>query len=123
MTFNPDGSKEAQEVILNRKKRKLTYSFLLLNNNNFSQVGSQKHLEVILNVKLTSEEHLKNVLNKTNKTIGLLRKLSNLLPKQTLITIYKAFVKLIQIIMMYSMTKLLIILSTQKCNPSNIMPV
>ena len=48
---------------------------------------------VILDVKLTFEEHLKNVFNKTNKTIGLLRKLSNLLPRQALVTIYKAFVR------------------------------
>ena len=53
-----------------------------------------KHiLGVILDVKLTFEEHLKNVFNKTNKTIGLLRKLSNLLPRQALIIIYKAFVR------------------------------
>ena len=48
---------------------------------------------VILDVKLTFEEHLKNVFNKTNKTIGLLRKLANLLPRQALVTIYKAFVR------------------------------
>ena len=66
---------------------------MLFNNNNVSQVNSQKHLGVILDVKLTFEEHLKNVFNKTNKTIGLLRKLSNLLTRQALVTIYKAFVR------------------------------
>ena len=55
------------------------------------QVNSQKHLGVILDVKLTFEEHLKN--DKTNKTIGLLRKLSNLFPRQALVTICKAFVR------------------------------
>ena len=42
---------------------------------------------------LTFEEHLKNVFNKTNKTIGLSQKPSNLLPRQALVTIYKAFVR------------------------------
>ena len=56
------------------------------------QVSSQKHPGVMLDVKLTFEEHLKNVFNKTNKTIRFLRKPSNLLPRQGLITIYKAFV-------------------------------
>ena len=46
---------------------------------------------VILDVKLTFEEHLKKIFNKTNKTIGLLKKFSNLLPRQALVTIYKAF--------------------------------
>ena len=66
---------------------------LLFNNNNVSQVNSQKHLGVILDVKLIFEEHLKNVFNKTKKTIGLLRKLFNLLPRQALVTIYKALVR------------------------------
>ena len=41
---------------------------------------------------LTSEEHLKDLFNKTNKT-RLSRMLSNLLPIQALVTIYKAFVR------------------------------
>ena len=77
MTFNPDRSKQAQEIIFSRKIKKATHPPLLFNNNNISQVNSLKHLGVILDVKLTFEEHLKNVFNKTNKTIGLLRKLSN----------------------------------------------
>ena len=96
MTFNPDCSKQAQEIVFSRKLKKATYPsllFLLFNNNNVSQVNSQKHLGVILDVKLIFEEHLKTVFNKTNKTIGLLRKLSNLLPRQVLVTIYKAFVR------------------------------
>ena len=52
-----------------------------------------KHIGVILDVKLTFEEHLKNVIDKTNKTIGLLRKFSNLLPRQALVTIYKTFIR------------------------------
>ena len=93
MTFNPDRSKQAQEIIFSRKLKKVTHPPLLFNNNNVSQVNFQIHLGVILDVKLTFEEHLENVFNKTNKTIGLLRKLSNLLPRQALVTIYKAFVR------------------------------
>ena len=94
MTFNPDRSKQAQEIIFSRKLKKATHPPLLFNNNNVSQVNFQTHLGVILDVKLTFEEHLKNVFNKTNKTIGLLRKLSNLLPRQqALVTIYKTFIR------------------------------
>ena len=66
---------------------------LPLGDNNVSQVNSQKLLGIILDVKLTFEEHLKSVFKKTNKTIGLLQKLSNLLPRQALVTIFKAFVR------------------------------
>ena len=44
-----------------------------------------------LDGKLTLDEHVNNVLSKVNQTIDLLRKLQNLLPMSTLITIYKAF--------------------------------
>ena len=42
---------------------------------------------------LTFDEHLISVQSKTNKTIGLLRKLQNTIPRQALVTIYKAFVR------------------------------
>ena len=93
MTFNPDRSKQAQEIICSRKLKKATHPPLFFNNNNVSQVNFQTHLAVILDVKLTFVEHLKNVFNKANKTIGLLRKLSNLLRRQALVTIYKAFIR------------------------------
>ena len=91
MTFNPYRSKQAQDIIFSRKLKKAIHPPLLFNNN-VSHVNFQTHLVVILDVKLTFEEHLKNVFNKTNKTIGLLKKLSNLLPRQALVTIYKAFI-------------------------------
>ena len=47
MTFNPDRSKQAQEIIFSRKLKKATHSPLLFNNNNVSQVNSQKHLGVV----------------------------------------------------------------------------
>ena len=50
-------------------------------------------IHVILDVSLSFDEHLISVQNKTNKTIALLRKLQNTLPRQALITIYKAFVR------------------------------
>ena len=92
-TFNPDRSKQAQEIIVSQKLKKATHSPLLFNNNNVPQINYQKHLGVILYVKLTFEQHLNNGFNKTDKTVGLLQKLSSLLPRQALITIYKAFTR------------------------------
>ena len=48
---------------------------------------------VTLDLKLTFEEHLLNVFKTVNRTIGLIRKLQNVLPRITLVTIYKAFVR------------------------------
>ena len=46
-----------------------------------------------LDSKLNFEEHLSKVESKVNKTIGIIRKLQNVLPRQALITIYKSFVR------------------------------
>ena len=61
MSFNADPSKHAQEVIFSRKSKRSTHPPLVFNNNNASQTYSQKHLGVILDFKLTFEEHLNNV--------------------------------------------------------------
>ena len=62
-------------------------------NANVSHRKSQKHLSIILDSKLAFEEHYKTVISKKNRTIGLLRKLQNLMPREALLTIYKAFVR------------------------------
>ena len=91
MSFNPDPSKEAQEFIFSQKMKKVPLPPLAFNYANVSQCKSQKQLGMILHSKLTFEDHYKTVLSKTNRTIGLLRKLQNLQPREALITIYKAF--------------------------------
>ena len=92
MSFNADPSKHAQEVIFSRKSKRSTHPPLVFNNKNVSQTYSQKHLGVILDFRLTSEEHLNNILDKVNKAVGLLRILCNVLTRTTLITTYKAFI-------------------------------
>ena len=48
---------------------------------------------MFLDFKLNFQEHFENMLNKVNKTIGLLRKLQNTLHRPSLLTIYKGFTK------------------------------
>ena len=48
---------------------------------------------MLLDTKLDFQGHLKSILNKVNKTIGLLRKLHNTLPRLPLLTIYKSFIR------------------------------
>ena len=49
MSFNPDPSKQAQEVIFSRKTKKEYHPLLAFNNNNVSETNSQKHVGVVLN--------------------------------------------------------------------------
>ena len=93
MSFNPDPSKQAQEVIFSRKIQKTCHPSIYFNNKSVKQVPSQNHLGLPLDNKLNFQEHLQNILNKADKTIGLLRKLQNILPSEPLLTIYKSFVR------------------------------
>ena len=86
-------NKQAQEVIFTRKLKNAWHPPLVFNNANVLSCKSQRHLGILLDSKLTFEERYKTILNKTNRTIGLLGKLQSLLPRATLITIYKAFVR------------------------------
>ena len=92
MSFNPDSLKQAQEVISSHKKTKTNHSTLIFNDNPVHQVALQKHLGMSFDCKLNFEEHLKTVVSKINKTIDLLCKFQNFLPRKLLLTIYKSFI-------------------------------
>ena len=52
-----------------------------------------KHFGMLLDEKLSYEHHHKFELNKFKKTIDLLRKFQQNLPRQSLITIYKSIIQ------------------------------
>ena len=93
MSFNPDPSKQAQEIIFSTKTKKICHPSLRFNNSIVSQSPYQKHLGIFFDARLNFEEHLKAVTTKVNRTIGLLRKLQKTLPRPALMTMYKAFVR------------------------------
>ena len=62
------------------------------NNIPVSSTSVHKHLGMLFDDKLSYEHHL-SVLNKVKKTIGLLRQFQEILSRQSLITIYKWFIR------------------------------
>ena len=94
MSFNPEPTKQPQEMIFSCKTKKLPHPPLVFNNVNVTQSIYQKHQGIILDSKLTFENHLKMLTTKINKTIRLRHKLQNFLSRAALIKIYKAFIKL-----------------------------
>ena len=91
MSFNPGPSKQAQEVIFSRKRQ--SHDSIYFNKNLVQQVYSQKHLGMHLDTKLSFQKHLDNIMSKVDKTFGLLRKLHAVLPRPSLVTICKAFIR------------------------------
>ena len=93
MRFNPDPNKQAPEVIFSRKINKIDHPSLYIHQNLVKSSSTHKRLAMVLDTKLDFNLHLKNVQNKTNKTIGFLRKLQNTLLRASLITIFKSFIR------------------------------
>ena len=96
LSFNPDPTKNAKEVIFSKKKKK---KFLVLMLTYFStsslieQDTTQKHLRLRLNHKLTSQYHVNKKIKKAMKEISLLQKIQSILTRTSLLTVYKSFIR------------------------------
>ena len=93
MSFNPDISKQAHEILFFRKGSIVSCPPLNINNISVSQANSQKHLGMQLDKKLSFEGHLSKVKSKVNKTISIIRKLQNALPRSALLPMHKSFIR------------------------------
>ena len=65
----------------------------MFNINQVYKTSFQKHLGIILDEALLFKNHLKAISVKTNKLLYLLRKLQNLPPRSTLVTLYEKFIR------------------------------
>ena len=65
----------------------------IFNNNNVLTSPCQKHLGLVLDSKLSFNEHVNQKINKCNRIIGLMKRLSLMLSRNQLLTIYKTFVR------------------------------
>ena len=68
MNFNPDPTKQVQEVIFSRKTKQLPPPPLpaVSNDANVAQSIYQKHLRIMLDSKLTFKNHITMVTTKIN---------------------------------------------------------
>ena len=82
-----------QQVIFSRKRIKANHPVLFFNGNNLVQIEFQKHQGMLLDTKLSLLNHFKAVFEKTNKKLGLFRKLQLVLARSSLLVIYKLFVR------------------------------
>ena len=93
MNFNPDPSKQAQELLFSRKTSSKPYPSLNFNDNPVHQVQLLKHLGLFLDPKLSFDEHIRCILIKTRKITGLIKMLQPIIPRTALLTIYKSFLR------------------------------
>ena len=93
MLFNTDPKKHAQELIFSRKKQSQSHPTISLNNIHVERASYQKHLGIKLDEKLNFKQHIDNAILKFDKGTPVIKKLRHGLPRKSLITIYKAFLR------------------------------
>ena len=91
--FNPEITKQAQEVILSCKNTKSDHAIFFLNEAPVAYTPYQKLLGMHLDEKLHFHTHINEKIVKANKGTGIICKLPRVMPRESLITIYKSFVR------------------------------
>ena len=80
-------------MLLSRKKTVTLHPVIHFDNRPVKSTQIHKHFGMMLDSNLSYEGNIKYILNKVNKTISLLRKFQLILPRHSLITVYKAFIR------------------------------
>ena len=93
MIFNPDASKQAQEIVFSRKANASNHKTVYFNNVPVIRENIQKHLGLFLDSKLSFLDHINEKIKKATKGVNVIRKMNLLLPRSSLLTIYKSFVR------------------------------
>ena len=90
--FNPDLTKQAQEVIFSGKTVTPFHPQVFFNEDPVERIVSQKHLGLHLHQKLDFSKRINEKISKAQKGISVIKKLNNILPRNVLLTIYKSIV-------------------------------
>ena len=84
MEFNPDPTKQATEVLFSCKKSSPNHPQIIFNGIAVAKVTDQKHLGLILDLRLSFEKHINEKTIRAKKIVGILKHLSKFLPLKTL---------------------------------------
>ena len=93
MLFNPDPRKQAMEVYFSRKLNQNSPLPLDFNENKVQTVEVHNHLGLSLDKKLDFNIYTESKINKCSKMIGTMKQLSLRISRNSLLTIYKSFVR------------------------------
>ena len=93
MIFNPDASKQVQEIIFSHKTIASNHETVYFNNVPVIRENIQKHLRLFLGSKLSFFDHINEKIKMATKVVNVIRKMNLLLPRSSLLTIYKSFVR------------------------------
>ena len=77
MSFNPDPTKQAVQVVFLRKSKQIDHAKIYFNDIEVKTVNDHKHLGLILDAKLSFASHINEKISKTHKGLGIIKSLSH----------------------------------------------
>ena len=93
MSFNPDPTKPAEEVLFSWKKQDVHHPPIYFNNVEVKRVSEHKHLGLIMDSKLNFTKHINEKVTIARRWIGVIKHVSKYLPLKSLDQIYKMHVR------------------------------
>ena len=93
LIFNPGLSKQKQEVMFSRETNKISHPTTTMNTVPVAHTSCQKHLGLYIDEKLNFSQNINIKISKANTRIGIIKRLSHIIPRKTLLTTYKSFIR------------------------------
>ena len=93
MSFNPDPTKQAEEIIFSYKRKSPDHPPIYFNNIEVKRVSDHKHLGLVLDSKLLFTKHINDKISIARKGIGVIKHLASYLPLKSRDQIYKMYVR------------------------------
>ena len=93
MSFNPDATKPAEEILFSQKLKSPDHPTIYFNNVEVKRVNHHKHLGLILDSKLSFAKHISEKISTARKGIGIIKHLSPYLPLKSRDQIFKMHIR------------------------------
>ena len=95
MTFNPDPTKQAAQLVFFQEKSiPKNHPLIYFQDTPITIVDEHKHLGLLMDKKMNFSSHIREIIAKANKGVGMIQYLSRYLPRHSLDQIYKLHVRL-----------------------------
>ena len=93
MSFNPDPTKQAEQVTFSSKSIRAVHPPIYFNNSAVVTVPHHKHIGLVLDESLTFAEHIKEAVIKARRGIGIIRFMARYVHRDVLDQMYKLYVR------------------------------
>ena len=93
MTFNPDPTKQAAQSVFSKKRVSQNQPLIFSQDTPVTIVDEHKHLGLLMDKKMNFSSHIREIIAKANKGVGMIKYLSRYLPRHSLDQIYELHVR------------------------------